>query len=334
MSFEITSSSIRSCLPHLALTLATSSVIVMVVTGRHTPARGATGRPFLCCRPVLKSYTKPHATPTDQVRHLRTKGLVVKRPNVAPKKIEKIGYERLRIYFLSRRDAPGKTFRTGTTYNDILQLYNCDARLRGLCFEAVGRFELAFRNTLSEVLSTRHGSHPYDVTAAFKTSNAQDQARLQVLGVYLKSRDERARHYRNTYNSPAMPPIWMLKEFLSFGAAAKLYLHLANDIRDEIAKTFGVSSIAVFDNWVLCFVDLRNICAHHDRLFNRRFQKQPQRFRRASIPTATSNTLKALLECLDYVLSSAGEAADTVNQADQIMRLKIHSAANPSEAGF
>lgn len=334
MNFDMAFSVTKSYLAHFSLTLASRSVTFYSVTGRHTPARGATGRPFLYCGPVLRPYTKPHATPTDRVRHLRTKGLVVKRPNVAAQKIEKIGYERLRIYFLSRRDAPGKMFRTGTTYNDILQLYNCDARLRGLCFEAVGRFELAFRNTLSEILSARHGSHPYDALAAFKDAKAQDQARLQVLQVYLKSRDERARHYRNTYNSPAMPPVWMFKEFLTFGATAKLYSHLANDVRDEIAKAFGVGSVAVFDNWVLCFVDLRNICAHHDRLFNRRFQKQPQRLRRASVPTATPNTLKALLECLDYVLSSAGESAGTVTQADRIMRLKIHEAANPSEAGF
>jgi len=266
--------------------------------------------------------------------HLRSKGLVVDRPSVAAKKIEAIGYERLRIYFLSRRDQPGKTFRPGTTYNDILQLYECDARLRVLCFEAVGRFELTFRNTLSGVLGARYGSHPCDSLAAFRNTTSRDQARTDMLRIYSKSRDERARHYRSTYNTPDLPPIWMFTEFLTFGETARLYETLANDVRDEIAKRFGIGSVQVFDQWVPCFVDLRNTCAHHGRLFNRRFQKQTPRFRKAGVPTAPPNTLKALLECVDYALSSIGEKAGTVDAALRLMRLRMHAAADPAEAGF
>lgn len=98
------------------------------------------------------------------------------RPSVAARKIEAIGYERLRIYFLSRRDQPNRMFRPGTTYNHILQLYECDARLRELSFKAVGRFELAFRNVISETLSAKHGSHPYYDRTAFKSSEAHNLA--------------------------------------------------------------------------------------------------------------------------------------------------------------
>ena len=254
------------------------------------------------------------------------------RPTVAARKVEAIGYERLRIYFLSRRDQPGKRFRAGTTYRDIIQLYECDAKLRALCFEAVGRFELAFRNTLSEALSARHGSHPYYVGQVFKNSKAQDEALRQVIGTFLKSRDERARHYRHTYDSPALPPIWMLKEFLTFGAAARLYGHLANDVRDEIAKAFAIPTFTVLDGWVPCFVDLRNFCAHHDRLFNRRFQKQPQRLNSANVPTAPGNTLNAQLQCLDHVLSAVGEKAETTVRAEKI--IQGNRAVQLSEAGF
>lgn len=302
--------------------------------GRHTPARGGKGRPFFVFGPTLRPYTKPHALPADRVRHLRSKGLVVQRPNVAAKKIEAIGYERLRIYFLSRRDQPGKTFRTGTTYQDIIQLYDCDARLRALTFKAVGRFELAFRNVVSESLSSRFGSHPYYERTAFKSAEAHNQALSQVIRTFDGSKDDRAKHYRQTYDPPALPPIWTLKEFLTFGGAARLYAALAGPLREDVARAFGVPRLPVFDNWVTCFVDLRNVCAHHDRLFNRRFQKQLQHLPRENIPTAVNSTLKAYLECLDHALGAIGEKADNVAEARRLINLNIHAAVNLSEAGF
>lgn len=302
--------------------------------GRRTPARGGKGRPFFVYGLPLRPYTKPHALPADRVQHLRSKGLIISRPNVAAQKIEAIGYERLRIYFLSRRDQPGRTFRAGTTYKDILQLYECDARLRGLAFEAVGRFELAFRNVISEALSSRFGSHPYYERTAFKDAKAHNQALSQVIQTFDKSKDERAKHYRQTYDPPALPPIRTFKEFLTFGGAARFCACLNGILRADIAKAFGVPRLPIFESWVLCFVDFRNICAHHDRLFNRRFQKQLQHLPREGIPAAANNTLKAHLECLDYALATIGEQSGSVAKAQQLMNLQKYAAVDPAEAGY
>ena len=277
---------------------------------------------------------KAHATAAERVAHLRARGLQIARPNVAARKIEEIGYERLRIYFLSRRDhtQPDKPFLPGTTYNHILRLHECDTKLRDICFKGVGRFELVFRNRLSEVLSARFGSHPYFRNEAFASSKQHNEALQKVLQVFTQSKDQRARHYRNTYTEPPLPPIWMLKEFLTFGASARLHAALACSVRREIAVHFGVAILPVFDSWVECFVDLRNICAHHDRLFNRRFQKQPQRLRRAAIPIASQPTLKAQLECLDHALTSANAAGNLVERVRKV--LDRYPEVRNTEAGY
>lgn len=279
-------------------------------------------------------YIKPHATAQQRVSHLRSRGLSISRPNVAARKIEEIGYERLRIYFLSRRDhtLPNKPFIPGTTYNDIIRLYECDAKLRDICFMGVGRFELAFRNRISEVLSSRYGSHPYFVDAAFKDTKCHNEALQKIISVYSQSKDQRAKHYHTTYSEPPLPPIWMLKEFLTFGASARLYAALATPLRTDVAAHFGVNALPVFDSWIPCFVDLRNVCAHHDRLFNRRFQKQPQHFRRGAVPAAGPATLKGQLECLDYALSSAGLPHDLVSRVGTV--LNRYPEINNAEAGY
>lgn len=306
------------------------------VTGRHTLARGAKGRPFLFSYMSQNPYSKLHATAEQRVAHLRSRGLQIARPNVAARKIEEIGYERLRIYFLSRRDhsQPGKPFRAGTTYNDILSLYDCDARLRDICFKGVGRFELVFRNRLSEVLSENFGSHPYFADAAFKGIQKHNEALQKVLEVFSKSKDQRAKHYRTTYTEPPIPPIWILKEFLTFGTATRLYTALSTSLRTDIASHFGVSSLPVFESWLPCFVDLRNVCAHHDRLFNRRFQKQPQNYHRGAVPTASRATLKAQLECLDFVLNNAGLRSRLVEDVKKVLDLDRYSEVQCAEVGY
>ena len=271
---------------------------------------------------TLPPYTKPHATGAQRVAHLRSRGLIVKRPNVAARRIDLIGYERLRIYFLSRRQsgAPNRPFRPGTTYQQILRLYDFDTRLREVCFAAGGQFELLLRNAMSEALSDRYGSHPYYAQGAFKDVAAKREALKSFKDAYAQTKDQRALHYKQTYGSPILPPIWTMKEFLTFGRAVRIFKCLDGALRTQIAAQFGVPSDQVFTNWLECLVDVRNICAHHDRLFNRSFPKQPQGLRRAAVPTAPRNKLKAILECLDHLLTERGAPVGIVAAVGRILR--------------
>lgn len=254
-------------------------------------------------------------------------------PVVAARKIDLIGYERLRIYFLSRRQMTiaSRPFIPGTTYQDIIQLYEADAKIRDASFSAVGQFEILLRNAMAEQLSQAHGSHPYYQMSAYRDAKSKLDAIQTFCRVYAGSKDQRAKHYQETYSEPMLPAIWTLKEFLTFGAAARLYGNLAHPLRAAIAADFGVPQ-EQFGNWLLCLVDLRNICAHHDRLFNRKFQKQPSRYRRANLPTARINSLKAVLECLDYVLDHRGMPSGVTARVSTI--IARNPVILPAEAGF
>lgn len=283
---------------------------------------------------MLLPYTKNHASAHARVAHLRSQGLIVGKPAVAARKIDQVGYERLRIYFLSRRDAPNRQFRPGTDYNEILRIYECDARLRSLCLTELALIEVTFRNRMSEALSSRFGSHPYDQILAFKDVAARHDVLQSTLSIYGRSKDRRAKHYKDNYHSPALPPIWTLKEFLTIGQAERIYGNLDSVIRTEIARDFGVPSRDVFALWMKCFVDLRNACAHHDRIFNRRFQKQPTRLTSANVPVAQTATLKAVLECLDHVLGAIDRRRkrSVVNEARRVLD-RYPEIAMP-EAGY
>ncbi|MEQ8391276.1 MAG: Abi family protein [Thalassospira sp.] len=283
---------------------------------------------------VQVTYTKPHASALKRVEHLRAKGLHIPQRNVAAKKIDAIGYERLRIYFLSRRqvNVAGKPFIPGITYNHILRLYQCDSAIRDACFSAVGQFELLLRNSMSEALSSTFGSHPYHEIAAFRNAGANLSALQTFVQVYAKSKDGRARHYQTVYSDPILPPIWTMKEFLTFGTASRILNELSGPLQKKIADDFGVGKEQILTNWVAALVDLRNICAHHDRLFNRSFQKQPSKLKSAGIPSAQPNKLKGILECLDYLLEQRGTPVNVTQKVGAV--IVKYKEMQPGEAGY
>jgi len=280
------------------------------------------------------TYTKPHATARERVEHLRAKGLYIPQPNVAAKKIDAIGYERLRIYFLSRRqvNVPGKPFLPGVTYNHIHRLYQCDSAIRDACFSAVGQFELLLRNSMSEALSSTFGSHPYHEITAFRDARANLSALQTFAKAYDTSKDGRAKHYQTAYSAPILPPIWTMKEFLTFGTTSRILNELSRALQKNIAAEFGVGKEQVFTSWVAALVDLRNICAHHDRLFNRSFQKQPSKWKSAGVPSAQQKKLKAILECLDYLLDQRGTPMDVTKKVGAI--IMKYKEMQPSDAGY
>jgi len=92
-------------------------------------------------------------------------------------------------------------------------------------------------------------------------------------------------HYKSNYDTPEYPPIWMATEVMSFGMLSR-WFQLTKDkiekevenkktnvaIKTSIIKEFGMPNrIDVFERTLHHLTIVRNICAHHSRLWNRRF---------------------------------------------------------------
>lgn len=283
-------------------------------------------------------YTKQYASPADLVAHLINQKLTITNKSYAEAKIDEIGYNRLRIYFLSRRDnnLPGRPFIPGTSFEDIIKIYDLDENLRMMCFRYCAQLEILFRNAISESLSSQHGSHPYFDDSIYhsttKKSMRHEAVKCLSETYHKKINDQRAKHYFNNYNPPFLPPIWTMKEFMTFGTANFLFEKLSGAEKTKISAVFNVSNFEVFNKWIVAILDLRNICAHHDRLFNRSFQKQPPVYKAASIPNVPQNKLKAILQCLEHMLNARGCTHNVVNDIGTI--ISRCPSVSPHEAGY
>ncbi|MGI8600258.1 MAG: Abi family protein [Chitinophagaceae bacterium] len=88
---------------------------------------------------------------------------------------------------------------------------------------------------------------------------------------------------KNKYSNP-LPPSWMMLEITSFGSLSILYQNLKpTNSKKDIAHHFGLSD-KVFTSWLHYLVYIRNVCAHHSRLWNKGMNITPR------IPLTTTKT--------------------------------------------
>ncbi|MDO5056249.1 MAG: Abi family protein [Lautropia sp.] len=95
------------------------------------------------------------------------------------------------------------------------------------------------------------------------------------------SRETFIKHYRKHYDDPFLPPIWAVVETLSFGELSR-WFKATKDIRAkmDVARRLGFPTAEIAEGVLHAITPVRNICAHHGRLWNRRLTLQLPRIKR------------------------------------------------------
>jgi abortive infection bacteriophage resistance protein len=216
------------------------------------------------------SAIKPPRTYPEQLEILKSRGLFVTNEPEALHILEHHNYYRLSAYRfpLTEHDNPDR-FLEGATFDDLWALYCFDRGLRQLVNEACKRIEISVRARWAYVLGHACGPQAYEIPLNFK-NRIRHAAHLESLDGELDRSDEVfVSHYRSKYGMKR-PPIWAACEVMSFGLLSRFYSNIRHD-RDKkrIANTYQLS-VDGLKSLLEHAVYLRNLCAHHSRLWNRR----------------------------------------------------------------
>ncbi|MGZ8183063.1 MAG: Abi family protein [Methylobacter sp.] len=257
----------------------------------------------------INTFTKPAIDVAQQIQLLKDRGLIIKDEYRAALFLEAVSFFRLTPYmrpFQNYGDSQHH-FKADVGFRQISQLYEFDRRLRLLVMDAIERAEVATRARISTHMGPSYGAHwylekhlfknHYDHARLIDTINEKQQkdqlnyrkecARIDNLKqaddthkAKLKQRraqESYARHYPLTYCQPAYMPGWAMFEELTLGDLSHLYKGLANDAdKKAIAKSLGISA-PLFESWLHTLTTIRNICAHHGRLWNRELGIKPEK---------------------------------------------------------
>lgn len=222
----------------------------------------------------MVQFTKPPFSIDEQIDLLTSRGMVITDRARVARYLSHISYYRLRGYWMPferQGTGPDHVFRDGTTFDAVLDLYIFDRQFRLLILEAIERVEVSLRAHFANQLGFRYGSHFFLDSRYFQSIDIHRKL-LDSLGEEIgRSREPFIEHYRATYNDPDLPPVWATCEVLSFGQISRLFKRLKNrSDRQLVAKAYGLDE-KFLQSFLHHLTHVRNITAHHGRLWNRRF---------------------------------------------------------------
>lgn len=203
---------------------------------------------------------------------LQARGVTVEDIAFAELVLSSVSYYRFSAYLYPYRKRDGETgYELGTSFQKCWQLYHFDRRLRLCVLDAVERVEVAIKTRIVNTLSTKYGPFAYR-DPSFLAKNLKTDRFMDLLHFVdeetKKSREEFVNHFRMKYDSQNGLPLWMAAEVMTFGNMLTLFRLMKKQDKNTIAKSFG-SNEQIFESWLVHLNYIRNICAHHGRLWNR-----------------------------------------------------------------
>ena len=230
------------------------------------------------------SFTKQYSSPKQIVQILKSRGLLIENEHKVESYLLNIGYHRLSAYIYPFYKSPKSELmlKEGTTFEQILTLYRFDKKLRILLFNEIEKIEVAIRSVLANIGCQELGDS-YWITKPEYFANADkfNQTLAVIEKELASSKEDYIEDFRRNYVEN-YPPAWMITEVLSFGNLNYIYSNIAsNQLMKRIADYFGLKP-QVFTSWLTVLANLRNMCCHHARVWNRDFMLTPTEPRKTS----------------------------------------------------
>ncbi len=219
------------------------------------------------------TFHKPALTVADQIKLLARRGMEIKDHAEAAHYLTHINYYRLRAYWLPYEitDAAGEhQFRKGTRFAEVIAIYQFDRALRLLLLDAIERIEISLRSRWANYLSLNHGVFAHHDGSIFLNQDTWQRCCSELDKEFQRSHETFAKHYQERYNHLATPPIWVSCELMSIGHLSRWIQNLRKPHdRQAIADAYGLDE-KVLVSFLHHLTIVRNHCAHHGRIWNRR----------------------------------------------------------------
>ncbi len=282
-------------------------------------------------------YSKQIQTFAGQISILKQRGMVIANENDAEAWLRRVSYYRMSGYWYPLlADRENHIFKTGSTFEQARMLYEFDSHLRKIVLSCIEPIEVAIRTQMAYVMSMAYDGYWFENASLFCHQAKHTKTIVSIQDEYLRSDEQFVRSFRWKYSNP-LPPSWITLEITSFGTMSILYQNLKPGLpRRDVAAAFGVSD-TVFASWLHTLVYIRNICAHHARLWNRTLGVRPlvpRHPRNTFITQSVTNTQRVyfVLAIIRYWLNII--APDNTLPQDLINLFENYPDVNPGALGF
>lgn len=265
-------------------------------------------------------YNQPQISVEEQIQLLKSEGLSFQKEGQALHLLQNISMFRIKSYLKPFRQRDSRQFKDGSTFEEAYSIYKFDAKLRKMICSELEKIEVSIRTQLSLIMGNAAGIYWFENPINFRDIIHHSYLLRKLSEELHRSDDDAIVAFIQNYSNP-FPPSWMTFEVSSFGTLSMMYRWLkAGQTRRQVARFYGLSD-SVMESWLHTIVYVRNICAHHSRLWNRKLSIN------AIIPRSTRLpfiTIPDDTKRVYYVLSIILYFLQTVNPNNTFSnRLKI-----------
>lgn len=237
-------------------------------------------------------------------------------PATAKKWLETVGYYRLSAYWLPFEKPPennnvrSKLFKAEAKLEEVTDLYVFDRRLRVIVLEAIERVEVHVRSRWTYHMSHAHGAHAHLDHRLFSGGLNHAEQLVRLARSVEKSEETFVVHYKAKYTEPYSPPLWSATELMTLGELSKWFQATKNNsIKSQVGHDLGLPTKEIVEGTLQVLSYVRNICAHHGRLWNRRTVKRLPKIKRFQ---------------KDLVLVSEGDQEKNDNRLYNVLVVLLH----------
>ena len=217
------------------------------------------------------NYTKTCILPQDMIPLLKKRGLDISGEQRAAGYLANIGYFRLSAYFypLLKEPKTDHIYKEGATFDMALDMYRFDRKLRILLFNEIEKIEVAIRSAMNNWISDGLNDVFWMTDEKYFKNNVIFSKTMDIIQSEIsKTKEEFILHFHNKYINP-YPPAWMITEIIPLGALYNIFNNLkSKSLKKKVSNTFGLS-LPAFSSWMLILSNLRNLCGHHVRVWNK-----------------------------------------------------------------
>ena len=137
-----------------------------------------------------------------------------------------------------------------------------------LVVEIIEPIEVSLRTSIAYHLAHQAGAFAHKEAKSFRPEFQHADWLEDILTETQRSQEVFVKHFKDNYEEYPHLPVWTAVEIMSFGSLSKLFSGLPMADKQVIASQYGIKA-PVLKSWLHTLVYIRNLCAHHARLWNR-----------------------------------------------------------------
>lgn len=171
-----------------------------------------------------------------------------------------------------------RIYERGASFDDVLGLYHFDRNLRNIFFHYLCEIEVYMRQLISYNFCLRHGEsqnkylnkNNFDQSSPTKKEEVNKLIHILAFHANQDIKHPYLIHQRRLYRNV---PLWAIMSTLTFGQISKFYSLLKFKMKEDIVKEFSPLTTTTLETYLDRLSLIRNTCAHNERLYSFRFNK-------------------------------------------------------------